>query len=223
MDGPSVATDALRQSLTFIRRINERLGYTRQTVRHLAELVLRSKNIGKSLRILDVATGSGDVPEAILQWAREAGIGIKVVAIDMHPVTLAVARESSQGQFELVRADALRLPFADRSFDYVLCSMFLHHLSDDQIVLALREMDRVATRGLVVADLLRHYRALFWITLFTMRSNPMVQHDARASVRQALVRREVLEFRDRAGITYARWYRHFGHRFVLAGEKPDAG
>jgi hypothetical protein len=47
----------------------------------------------------------------------------------------------------------------------------------------------------------------------------MVRHDARASVAQAFTRAEVLRLRDEAGVGFARYYRHFGHRFALAGER----
>jgi hypothetical protein len=82
-------------------------------------------------------------------------------------------------------------------------------------------MGRVARRGVIAADLLRHRRAYAWITLFTLASNPMVRHDARVSVAQAFNRAEVLDLRDRAGLQFAQFYRHFGHRFVLAGERAD--
>lgn len=120
---------------------------------------------------------------------------------------------------QFVQADALHLPFADASFDYVLTAMFLHHLDDGAAAAVLREMGRVARRGVVAADLLRHRRAYAWITLLTLLSGPMVKHDARASVAQAFTKPEVLRLRDAAGLGFARYYRHFGHRFALAGER----
>lgn len=113
----------------------------------------------------------------------------------------------------------MALPFTDGSFDYALTNMFLHHLDDDQVVTVLREMSRVARRGVVVADLNRDARAYRWIGLFTLLANPMVRHDARVSVAQAFTRTEVLALRDRAGMMYASYFPHFGHRWVLAGEK----
>jgi hypothetical protein len=50
----------------------------------------------------------------------------------------------------------------------------------------------------------------------------MLKHDARVSVAQAFTSEEICGLRDRAGIGFARFYRHFGHRFVLAGEKQNA-
>ena len=119
----------------------------------------------------------------------------------------------------IVRADVLDLPFVEGSFDYALTSMFLHHLDAAAAAAVLSEMARVAHRGIVAADLLRHRRAYAWVTLFTLLSGKMVKHDARASVAQAFTKEEVLALRDRAGVGFAQYHRHFGHRFVLAGER----
>jgi ubiquinone/menaquinone biosynthesis C-methylase UbiE len=118
-----------------------------------------------------------------------------------------------------VRASALSAPFASRSFDYAITSMFLHHLDDDDAVRVLREMNRVARRGLIASDLLRHRRAYAWISLFTLTAGPMVRHDARVSVAQSFEKDEVLRLRERADIGFTQFHQHFGHRFALAGER----
>ena len=83
----------------------------------------------------------------------------------------------------------------------------------------LREMARVSRRGIIAADLLRHRRAYAWISLITLGARPIVRHHARASVAQAFTKAEVLRVRDEAGVGFAQYYRHFGHRFALAGER----
>ena len=224
MDAPGADPELLRRSLAFIRRVNRLLGYTRATVGHL-ERFSRGWRAGQTIRIVDVATGSGDIPRAILRWARRRGIDVRVVGVDLHATTVAAAAaadgdaDGCRERPRIVRADALDLPFADGSFDYAITNMFLHHLSDDQAVTVLKDMARVASRGIIAADLLRHRRAYAWITLFTLWANPMVRHDARVSVAQAFSEAEVLALRDRAGLGFASLHRHFGHRFVLAGEK----
>ncbi len=120
---------------------------------------------------------------------------------------------------QIVQGDVLNMPFADGAFDYAITGMFLHHLDDEEVVRVLKAMDRISRRGVVVADLLRHRRAYIWIKVITAMSNPMVRHDAAVSVAQAFTEAEVMALRDRAGLGYAQFYRHFGHRFVLAGEK----
>lgn len=220
MDAPDVKPDAIRDSLTFIRQVNRLLGYTRATVGHL-DRFSHSWKPGQRITILDVATGSADIPRAVSGWAKKRGFDVKITGLDRHDQTAGIARElsASDRQIRIIRGDAMQLPFIDGAFDYVLTSMFLHHLDDDQVVRVLMEMNRVAKRGIIAADLLRHRRAYFWISLFTTFSNPMVKHDARVSVAQAFVKEDVQSLREQAWIDYAEYFTHFGHRFVLAGEK----
>jgi ubiquinone/menaquinone biosynthesis C-methylase UbiE len=219
IDAPDADPKLLRKSLSYIRWINRLLGYTRATISHL-DRFSRHWKPGETLRILDVATGSADIPRAILNWADKKSFDVRIVGIDLHPGTVSEAAESlHDSRFTVFQADALELPFADDSFDYAITNMFLHHLDDDQIVSVLKNMARVARRGIIAADLVRNRRAYFWIKLFTLLANPMVKHDAPVSVAQAFTRAEVLTLRDRAGVGFASYYSHFGHRFVLAGEK----
>jgi ubiquinone/menaquinone biosynthesis C-methylase UbiE len=223
MDADDVDAALLGDSLAFIRRVNVALGYTRATLHHLEQFSHRWRP-GERVTILDVATGSADVPVAILRWGRRRGLDVRVIGVDRHAATVAAAARAARGwgeRLRLVRADALALPFDDGSVDYAITSMFLHHLSDAEATAVLRGMGRVARRGIIAADLLRHRRAYAWVSLLTVLSNPMVRHDARASVRQAFNREEVLRMRDEAGVGFATYHRHFGHRFVLAGERVE--
>lgn len=220
MDRPGVDADSLRDSLQFIRRVNSLLGYTRATISHL-ERFSRNWKRHQVIRIVDFATGSADVPLAILRWADEKKWQVQIVGIDLHPITSQIAEEEAarDRRLSILRADALSAPFADDSFDYALTAMFLHHLDEGDVIRVLREMNRVARLGIIAADLVRNRRAYGWISLFTMFAGKMVRHDARVSVAQAFSRQEVLAMRAAAGVQYARYYPHFGHRFVLAGEK----
>ena len=47
----------------------------------------------------------------------------------------------------------------------------------------------------------------------------MGSFDARVSVAQAFNEAEITRLRDQAGLSFAGYSEHFGHRFVLAGEK----
>jgi len=222
MDSPDASPIELARSLRFIERVNRWLGYTQATVGHLDRLIGDEPSAGK-ITILDVATGSADVPAAILGFADRRRTDVHVTALDLHETTLALARARAGPRLALVRADATRLPFEDRSFDFVISSMFLHHLDEDSAVRVLAETKRVARRGVIIADLLRSRRALFWISLFTTFSNTMVKHDARASVRQAFTALEMQDLLARAGLSGAQIHLHFGHRFVVVWQPATGG
>jgi SAM-dependent methyltransferase len=215
MDAPDVDPAQLRQSLRFIRRINGALGYTRTTLKHLKAMTARWP-ADRPMSVLDVATGSADVPRAILRtWP---GRPVTVVGLDLHEATIrAAAAGPADPRLRFVRGDATALPFDDRSFDFVLTGMFLHHLDEATTVAVLAEMNRIARHGVIIADLLRSRRAYAWIKLFTRLSNPMVRHDAAVSVAAAYTAGELTALVRRAGLESLTATQHFGHRIVFAG------
>ena len=97
-------------------------------------------------RVLDLATGSGDLALAIQRRIPEA----EVTGADFSSEMLARAR--AKGLSRTVVADALALPFADGSFDCVTVAFGLRNMAD--WASALREMSRVLCGGghLLVLD-----------------------------------------------------------------------
>src|SRR6185436_20097321 len=82
LDSPQADPRVLADSLRFIRRINAALGYTRATLEHL-DRFSRDWKPGERIRIIDFATGSADVPLAVVKWGRERGFEVEVVGIDL--------------------------------------------------------------------------------------------------------------------------------------------
>lgn len=218
MDQPTATTAELAESLLYIRKVNRVLGYTRVTLRYFQRFSLRWRP-GEIIRILDLGTGSADVPIAILDWAKPAGFDVRIVGLDLHPTTVAIAKREEREGLTILRGDALDSPFADRSFDYIMTNMFLHHLDEEQVVRVLGEMNRLARRGILAADLVRGHRAYAWIWLATLLSKPMIRHDARVSIAQAFTIAELRELGRRARLDYTTVTHHYGHRAVLWGER----
>lgn len=219
MDEPGADPGQLRKSLAFIRRINRAMGYIRMILEQFDRFSVNWKP-GQIIRIVDIGTGSADIPAAILKWADRRGFSIQIVGVDLHPrIAVEAAAAINDPRLQIVRCDALHLPFADGSFDYAITSMFLHHLSDEQAQTAMAEMARVSRRGVIVSDLLRKKHAYAFIWLATLFSCPMVRHDARVSVAQSFSREEILRLRDAAGLGFAEYCGHMSHRFMLAGEQ----
>jgi hypothetical protein len=230
MDEPGASREDLDHALRFIRVINRRLGGAAALIAHLRAFS-RSWPPSRPVTLIDVATGSADIPVLAVRWARSRGLDLRVTAIDAHPVTLDLAREhldqapDVRDAITLVHADALRLVdrFGPASFDYAHAGMFLHHLSFEKALTVLRIMDRLARRGLVVNDLHRSRIAAAGIRLLTLTAPPHVRHDARVSVRAGFTRAEALDMAARLDLTWCRYrLRFFEQRFTLAGERPSA-
>lgn len=92
MDDPGVPRDDLALSLRYIRAVNRRLGGVSSLLFHLHGWS-RDWPKGRPITLLDIATGSADLPIAAVQWARRAGHDLRVTAVDLHPTTLDLARE----------------------------------------------------------------------------------------------------------------------------------
>ena len=236
MDEPTAPRDQLARSLRFIRAVNRRLGGTAALLRSLDRLrpgwPSNLGSAGRPLRILDVGTGSADIPVAAVRWADRRGLRVHITAIDNHPTTLDLAREhvvsrlgpdAIDSTITLAQEDALGLGdrYDDRCFDYVHAGMFLHHLSEIRVLTALTVMDRLALRGIVWNDLLRSRLSAACIRVLTINAPGMVKHDARVSVEAGFTPREVRAIRERLSLGYTRLRTqiHYG-RFVLAGDRP---
>ena len=168
MDLPGNPATLLEEDLSNLRRINRTLGAYRGVLWGLGHLVDGKKAAPFSL--LDVGTGSGDIPVAIVRWAKGKGIPVRVVALEHDPITAAVARCLTRDlpEISIVRADALHPPFSPASFDFVLSSQLLHHFSEEQIVQLLRTWSCLARRAILVSDLIRHPLAYVGIRLLTL-------------------------------------------------------
>ncbi len=175
------------------------------------------------LRIIDVATGSADIPLAICRWAARTGRQVRITAVDANPTTLELAREhvDDRAEIELVHADALQLmdQFTPRQFDYAHAGMFLHHLNDIQVITVLRIMDRLTRRGLIWNDLIRGRLERLVVRLLVVGQPEIVRHDAIASVAAGFTRKEALDLARRVGLGGIAYHRHLFGRFTLTSEK----
>jgi ubiquinone/menaquinone biosynthesis C-methylase UbiE len=206
----------LRQSLSQIDDINHFLGGRRSLLHHLAAMLPRDTGA----RILDVGTGSGDLPRVIARWARKTDRSVRVHATDTHPQILEIARERSTDYPELTfqQADALNLPFTDGTFDCALLSLTLHHFEDEQQVRVLRELHRVSTRGIIVSELERNWPNYVGAKLLAAtiwRTNRLTRHDGPISVLRAFTRAELIAIAKSARLPEPRVFRHFFFRLVL--------
>ncbi len=219
MDDPNIDPKLLQRSLGYLRKINILLRYTQQLLDRL-ETYSQRWDRNDTIRIVDIGTGSADMPIAVLKWGDERGWKVHCTGVDLHAKTAKAARDASADpRLTIVRGNALDLPFHDGAFDYAITSTFLHHLDTDDVVKVIAGMSRIARRGVVIADLVRSYHAYVGIKLATAFANPVVRHDGPASIAQGFTKAEVMEMRDRAGLSYTTYDEYFYNRFILAGEK----
>ncbi|MDQ3389403.1 MAG: methyltransferase domain-containing protein, partial [Gemmatimonadota bacterium] len=184
MDDPGVDGAELAVGLEDLRAVNRWMGGGRVVLRHLVPMLRRLPE--PSCSLLDVGTGSGDIPLMAVERARREGVTLRATATDIHPATLALAARHTAAEPLVVveRADALALPYPDGTFDFAVCCAALHHFDGEEAVQALRELGRGASRGVIVSDLERSRTALASVQLLAhtlWRSHPITRHDGPVS------------------------------------------
>jgi SAM-dependent methyltransferase len=224
MDLPGNPGSVLEEDLANLRALNRHLGGCRTALRGVQRLITEKKLACFSL--LDVGTGSGDIPTALAEWARTHDIQASFTALETEPVTVAAASKQTRAYAEihLVRGDGLAVPFKAGSFDFVLASQFLHHFSENHIAALLQSWASVARRAIIVSDLVRHPLAYYGILSLTrlLTRNVMTLTDAPLSVRRAFTVAEWRELFRRADVGPIQMFSIFPFR-VLALISTEGG
>jgi ubiquinone/menaquinone biosynthesis C-methylase UbiE len=217
LDGVAFSPDELALNLQDIRRLNWGLGWTAATLA-LVERIVAERGL-RTFSALDVATGSGDLPLALLRRARRRGWVVQVAGLDSSERVLAVARAHiGSAPVALQPGDARVLPFHDRSIDLLTCALALHHFSPEEAIVVLREMARVSRVAWLVVDLERSLPAyLAARALHPVLRSRLTRHDAPASVLRAYTRNELGDLLGRAGLPRARVAGQFPFRLVAYG------
>lgn len=218
MDQPDLDPDAHKDALRGLARINR---WSRSAeILWPAIASLARANPDRTVRVLDVATGSGDVPIRLAGWATRAGIcNLAFAGCDVSETALAIARTAAVqagNAVEFFRHDAVAdaLP---AGFDAVTCSLFLHHLDQADAETLLGRLRKAAARLVLVNDLVRS-RAGFvmvWLASRALTRSPVVHVDGPLSVRAALTIPEARELATRAGMAGAVIESRWPCRFLL--------
>ena len=211
-------------SLADIRKVNRFLGDNRAVLKFFSALVSGiATSMERPIRVLDIATGSADIPVTIVKWARRQGIKVVVTAVDINPLAIREAAAFTQAYPEItvVVADGFSLPFEDGSFDIVLCAKTLHHFSEEDTVRLLKETGRVAAIGYIIMDLRRSWVAWLLISVLAriFSRNRLTRHDGPMSVLRSYTVIELGALADRAGLAGHRIKREPFWLMALSGRK----
>jgi SAM-dependent methyltransferase len=181
LDGGCLSLPEIEQNLVDLARLNLLPGGTSASIAGIERLV----GIAARTRILDAGTGRGDMP---LAFARR---GWPTVGLDV---------------VEIVAGEGCALPFDDDSFDVAHASLFVHHFGPAEAVAILRELRRVARRGVVINDLRRGLLPLLatGVGVLAFGRSCVTWSDGIASARRSYTLTELDELISEAGLRI-RW------------------
>ncbi|PYL10251.1 MAG: hypothetical protein DME33_01455 [Verrucomicrobia bacterium] len=204
MDRPQPVSPELERDLARIRQFNRWFGSYRLILRFMRRWI----EPGARRRIVDLATGSGDIPRLIADYARKIGAQLEIDAVDRQSATLEIAKKLSAGYPEISYHEANILEWnSAEGYDVVLCTLTLHHFSDEDAVRLLRQCHQLSRQFVLISDLRRGFllkAGVYLLTALIFRE-PMTRYDARLSAARAFSFSEMRDLALRAG------WQNFGH------------
>jgi 2-polyprenyl-3-methyl-5-hydroxy-6-metoxy-1,4-benzoquinol methylase len=236
MDAPDFSRQEVIDTFQFIGPVNRWFGGHRPLLSFFAR---ESNNWSRdqTYRVVDVGCGAGDIPVALVRWARQRGFRLQVHAIDHHPETVRLAQQTCRAYPEIVVSQRDMADLRGENADYVLASMFLHHFRDDDVPAVLTRLlaqcrDAKTHTGtpsgflkdgpkVVINDLLRTPLAYAGTWLFSLVASPVFRHDARLSVRKGFTIPELHRLLALTGLRHYRLETHFFYRFLLVLYKEN--
>lgn len=199
LDRPGAPGTVVEATLKDIARVNAWLG-GRAAAAFGLDALLDGVLPAHQLTLLDVGAGSGDIGRYLIRRAARRGVTLTPLVMERHPVAARLCRRAG---LPAAVSDGASLPLSDRSVDLVLASQILHHLTRESGAALLRELNRVARVGVIVADLRRHPIAAmgFWLAARAMRLHPVTRRDGVTSVHRGFTRGELRDLLRAAGVS----------------------
>jgi len=205
MDRPQPVSSELERDLRNLRQLNRFFG-SHRLILHFLRLWIKP---GDHVRIVDLATGSGDIPRLIVDRTRKIGAKVEIAALDQQSATIEIARKLSADYPEISFVEANILEWQPTGpYDIVLCSLALHHFSDEDAMRLLRRCGDLSRKFVLVSDLRRGLLATIGVYLLTalIFREPMTRYDGRVSAARAFSFAELDDLAGRAS------WQNFQHR-----------
>ena len=219
MDDPAIPEAVHRKALHGLSRLNGVCGVTSSLWPYLEDPLRRS---GGRISLLDVASGSSDVPIRLAQRARRHGREIRLSGCDVSAFARRMALEQAHAadvDMDYHTLDVTRDSFEDLGrHDVVMCNLFLHHLEEEAAAHVIRESARAAKQLLIISDLRRDWQHVMLAATFPrlLTRSRVVHVDAVKSVRAAYSVGDLDRLATMAGLHDAQIRKVFPKRMVLA-------
>ena len=218
MDDFSIQGDLLRDTLDQLGRINKWLGGNKITLGGI-KILLKNQSKNRTITIVDIGCGHGDMLRQVAEFGRANGYQFKLMGIDANKDAIAYANQLSQPYEEIVylSGDIFSEEFKTLQCDIALCTLFLHHFSDSDIISLLKQLRSQASLGIVVNDLQRSELAYGLFRLLgIVISNPMVKQDGLTSILRAFKKEEIVKISEQLNLPFSiKWRWAYRYQWII--------
>lgn len=197
MDDFSLQGEELRDALDQIARINQLLGGNKVTLHGIKKLLDQSHK-AKTITIADIGCGNGDMLRMLSDFGQKNKLNFKLIGIDANDFTINYAKKLSTTypNIEYQCVDIFNEDFKTMKFDIILCTLTLHHFTNEQILNIITTFKNNAETGIIINDLHRSKLAyrLFELICVIFNLNRMSREDGLVSILRGFKKIELEEF-----------------------------
>jgi len=216
MDAPVISKKLLFRNLKELNYLNRRLGGHTITLQGIRELVRRKD---KQYHIADLGCGSGDALIYIARWAKSNGFNVKLSGVDSNEDAIEFLKNHCRGYPEItgIVSDYKSFINTAENIDIIHCSLFCHHLEDDELTELIRIMKTRVRSGFIINDLERTRLAWFAVKIFTavLNGSKLARHDGPVSVLRGFTEEELKSLLNREQIMNYSIRRKWAFRFLV--------
>ena len=224
MDDLDIQGDVIPKTLKELEIINKFLGGNHVTISGISKILDKTRPLTNTLKIADMGCGGGDMLKLISVWAVKNNIDIKLRGIDANQNIIDYARENTRGfhNIEFTTGNVFNLDEDPNEYDIIICTLFLHHFSQEESIHLLSNWYNKSRLGVVVNDLHRHpvaYHSIKFLTRVLSKSY-MVKNDAPLSVLRAFSKKDLKLILEKSGIAnyQLKWEWAFRWKLVIIKE-----
>lgn len=201
MDAPNIPAALLRKNLGELDIMNRYLGGHAISLAGIKSL-MTDRN--KVYHIVDLGCGSGDVLKYIARWARANQYLVKLTGVDNNSDAIKYLKDRSSEYPEItgVSDDYKYFLQSTAEVDIVHCSLFCHHLDDNELHELFHRLKVHARTGFVINDLQRNPLAYYsvWFLTRLFNGSALSKHDGPVSVLRAFTRKEIELLMQNSGL-----------------------
>jgi 2-polyprenyl-3-methyl-5-hydroxy-6-metoxy-1,4-benzoquinol methylase len=196
-------SEEIIQTLQELDVINKRLGGNSVTINALNKVVNEFSAGLKPIKIADLGCGGGDILKDIAIWGRKRKLNLKLIGIDanMHIIDYARKNVNQYPEIYFESTNIFSKEFKEQKFDIIICSLFTHHFSDEELVTLINQLKNQA-KYFIINDLHRHPLAYYSIMALTklFSKSQMVKNDAPISVLRGFAKNDLELILKKAGV-----------------------
>ncbi|WP_405250320.1 methyltransferase domain-containing protein [Dokdonia sp. Asnod3-C12] len=194
MDDPSLPEVDLHLALKDLATVNKYLGGNHITITALEDLISAHPE-KKKWNVVDVGCGDGEVLRHIAKHFKNSAVDISFYGVDINDKSIDSAREKSKGYDNLTFSRQNILTIDDTTFecDVIICTLTMHHFSDEQLLVFMEKFKKLASIGIIVNDLQRSKIAYRLFQLFSgiFMKSKIAKYDGRVSIARSFRRKEL--------------------------------